>query len=173
MSAVEQELAALLERVAQLEQQVAANNARTTPAAPPEPYQAPPIVPRSTVPLGAIRGDDGLPRDYRELRQLAVAVALGRGDLMPGGEKVRADYVPLMVKLHGLRTRGLSWRAAMGEVPGLDAPSEGETAHEARAVRSQLRALWDGVLPVLGAFHKRLPGAGGRDLTETFRRLLL
>lgn len=167
-----QDLEAVFARLADLEAAVAAQDARSVPAPLPELYRPQPPVQRTTVALATLRGQDGLPRDFRVLRQLAAAVALGKGDPLPGA-MVRREYVPVMVKLHGLRARGLSWRAAYAEVPGVDTPSEGEVAHQARQLRAQLSGMWDGLLPVLAVLERRLPGSGGRDLIETFRRLLI
>lgn len=108
----------------------------------------------------------------REVRQVAVAVALSRGALTLPGAEVPADYAPDMTRLAEARADGLTWRAAFARC-GLEVPDDAEIREQARNLRGQLRGLWDGVLPVLVALERKLPNWQYEQLIDTFRALLV
>lgn len=103
--------------------------------------------------MALLSGSAGLPHDLREIRQLATAVAISRGDELPGA-KVPVDYERHVRQLHDARSRGLSWRAALVDC-GLEVPDDGDIAFRTRELRSELRGLWDQLLPVLSALKER------------------
>lgn len=165
----ETELEALIARVAELE-------ARQAPPAPEPPMQLFPAryvpTPATTTTLALMASSGVLRRlTIREVRQLAVAVALARGDLLPGAE-VPVDYEPVMVRLAEARASGLGWRAAL-EQCGLEVPDADEVAHQARTLRGELRGLWDGVEPVLAELEHRLPNWQSKSLFQNLRRLFV
>lgn len=108
----------------------------------------------------------------REVRQVAVAVALSRGALSLPGAEVPADYTPDMVRLAEARADGLTWRAALVRC-GFEVPDDVEVREQARSLRGELRGLWDGVLPVLGELERRLPNWQHKELVDSFRELLV
>ena len=107
----------------------------------------------------------------REVRQLSVAVALARGDMLPGGV-VPVSYERPMLELHEARAEGLTWRAAF-ERCGLEVPDEDEIAHRARTLRAQLRGLWTGLESLLGPLQTVCNPVAWSNATEYLRRLLV
>lgn len=145
---------ALQDRVSQLEAQLA----RLLPPPAPEPL-LPPIPARQEpvapimMDLALLAGSQGLTHDLRVLRQLSVALALSRGDELPGA-RIPVSYEPDIRHLAAARDRGLGWRAALVECD-LEVPDDGDIAFRTRELRSELRGLWDGLLPVLDGLKQR------------------
>lgn len=145
--------AALQDRVAQLEAQLA----RLLPPAVFEPelptiYRQEPAPPELTD-LALLAGSQGLPHDMRALRQLSVAVALSRGDELPGA-RIPVSYESDIRRLASARDRGMGWRAALVACD-LEVPDDGDVAFRTRELRNELRGLWDQLLPVLDALNER------------------
>lgn len=162
--------AALQDRVAQLEAQLA----RLLPPVVVEPelpnvyrqeYVQPPMFD-----LALLGGSQGLPHDLRALRQLSVALALSRGDELPGA-KIPVSYEPDVRSLAAARERGLSWRAALVEC-GLKVPDDGDVAFRTRALRAELRGLWDNLLPVLDGLRERGNALQVNNLLQHLRELV-
>lgn len=131
--------AALQNRVAQLEAQLA----KLLPPVAVEPElpavsAIPEYVPPVLVDLVLLAGAQGLTYDLRELRQLATAVALSKGDELPGA-KIPADYKPHIRQLAEVRARGLTWRASLIEC-GFEVPDDGDIAFQTHELRSSLFA---------------------------------
>lgn len=134
-----------------------AHLAPPTPAAP------------TTVTIGTLLGDPGLPRDARLLRRLLEAVALCEGAPSPGRE-VPTAWVPLVRQLHAARSRGLSWRAALSEV-GLTPPDDLTPLLQQR--QRALAAAWALLPGILGRVEERTPGIGRQRLRDHLRQLLM
>ena len=107
----------------------------------------------------------------REVRQIATAVALSRGDALPGGA-VPISYEGPMLELAKARAEGLTWRAAL-EKSGLEAPDDSEITHRARALRGELRGLWDGFEALLGPLKVVTNPVAHTNFIEYLRRLLI
>ena len=107
----------------------------------------------------------------REARQLSVAVALARGDMLPGGV-VPVSYERPMLELHQARLEGLGWRAAF-ERCGLTPPDDDEIAHQARTLRGQLRGLWDGLEGLMGPLKTVCNPVAFQNFIESLRQLLI
>lgn len=140
-----------------------AERVRTSPQ-----FAAPTITEGATVPIRTLVGSQGLPHDARVVRRLLEALALARGVTSPAQE-VPAAWVPLVHHLHAARSRGVSWRAALGAV-GLEPPVDLTTfvAERERA----LRELW-GKLPEVGSAALRLNnGVSQARLREALKRTL-
>ena len=88
----------------------------------------------------------------RELRQLAAAVALCKGEAIPV-DTVPNDYLPLMKGVHVALASGLSWRKALAEV-GLTLPTEEKVLEQVGMLRNDLRSLWPQILLVTGALQR-------------------
>lgn len=162
--------AALRDRVAQLEAQLA----RLLPPVVVEPelpnvYRHEPVAP-VMFDLALLGGSQGLPHDLRELRQLSVAVALSRDDELPGA-KIPVSYEADIRQLHDARERGLGWRAALVACE-LEVPDAGDIAFRSRELRSELRGLWDALLPVLDALKERGNALQVTNLLVFFRGLV-
>ena len=148
------EAVALSERVAQLEAQLA----RLLPPVVVEP-ELPPVprvsvyTPPPMIDLVVLSGSQGLTHDLREIRQLATAIALSRGDELPGAQ-IPADYEPQIRQLAEVRARGLSWRASFSEC-SFALPDDSDIAFQTRELRSSLKGFWDDLLPVLSALRER------------------
>lgn len=169
------ELETLQAQVAALEARLAASEMQRPEVAAvmaaPAPFAHLPSRPvETTVHVSSLRGSQGLPHDLRELRELAVAVALGRADQLPG-PVVPVQYEPDIRRLHEARSRGLTWRAAMEDV-GLEPPTEVEVGDHARALHEQLPVLWDDAAPVVEALKRRLPGFKFDDLIRHLREIV-
>lgn len=163
--------AALQERMAELEALVARLLPPPSPEAQlPQLYLRQQHVAPVLVDLALLAGSVGLPHDLRELRQLSVAVALSRGDELPGA-KIPVDYESAIRRLAEARGRGLSWRVALGEC-GLDAPDAGDIAFRTRELRSELRGLWDGLLPVLDGLRERGNALQVSNLLSFLRKIV-
>lgn len=164
------EIRSLIERLAQLEARLANSG---VPELPPIVMHAthsytPPI----TTPVASLMASGALRyASVREVRQLSVAVALARGDALPGGE-VPVSYEQPMLALFRARAEGLSWRAAL-ERCGLIPPDDVEIAHRARTLRSQLRGLWDGLEGLLGPLQTVCNPVAYSNFVEYLRRLLV
>ena len=162
---------ALQDRVAELEALVA----RLLPPVVVEP-ELPPVstipayVPPPMIDVVLLSGSMGLPHDPREIRQLATAVALSRGDELPGA-KIPADYERDVRRLHEARARGLSWRVALVAC-GLEVPDGGDIAFRTRELRSALKGLWDDILPVLDALKERANALQVEKLLSFLRQLV-
>ena len=164
------ELEQLMARVRDLEQRL---EARTAP--PPElmPISSPRVYDLPvTVSIASLMASGPLRHcSVREVRQLSCAVALARGDMLPGAE-VPVSYESPMLELHQARAEGLGWRAAF-ERCGLEAPDDSEITHRARALRGQLRGLWDGVENLLGPMRTVVAPVAWANAIEHLRRLLV
>lgn len=145
---------ALQDRVAELEAMVARLLPPPSPEAQlPQLYLRQEFVPPVVMDLALLAGSTGLPHDLRELRQLVTAVALSRGDELPGA-KIPVSYEADVRSLAAARERGLGWRAALVE-SALEVPDDGDVAFRTREIRSELRGLWDALLPVLDGLRER------------------
>ena len=128
-----------------------AERVRTSPE-----FAAPIIKEGETVPVRTLVGSQSLPRDARRVRRLLEALALAHGVPSPAQE-VLAAWVPLVHRPHAARSRGASWRAALGEV-GIEQPID-LTPLVAERERT-LRELWD-KLPEIGGAALRLHNGVG------------
>lgn len=148
------ETEALKSRVAELEQMVARLLPPPSPEAQlPQLYLRQEYVPPVVMDLALLSGSTGLPHDLRELRQLATAVAISRGDDLPGAQ-IPVSYEADIRHLAAARERGLGWRAALVACD-LEVPDDGDVAFRTRELRSELRGLWNQLLPVLDALKER------------------
>lgn len=164
------DLEALAAKVAELEQRLAAAAPPPAPEVLPVVVRAPFVyTPPATKTLGILAAELR-PLNVREVRQLACAVALCRGEPLPGAE-VPSSYEPLMRRLAALRAAGRSWRAALTEV-GLEVPDDGEIAFQARQLRDGLTSMWDDVAALLSKLEVKLPNYLFPQLTQTLRPLL-
>ena len=157
-------------RVRDLEQRL---EARTAP--PPElmPISSPRVYDLPvTVSIASLMASGPLRyMSVREVRQLSCAVALARGDMLPGGV-VPISYEGNMLELAAARAEGLTWRAAFERV-GLECPDESEITHQARTVRGQLRGLWDGVEGLMGPLKTVCNPVAFQNFIESLRQLLI
>lgn len=161
--------------VAELRQQLAELRALLPGAEPPLQIRPPRYepTPPTTKTLALIGSSGPLRRlTIRQIRQLAVAVALSRGALTLPGAEVPADYAPDMERLADARDEGLSWRAAL-ERCGLEVPDDSEVRDQAQTLRGELRGLWDGLEPILGELQRRMPNWQYLQMLDTFRVLLV
>lgn len=162
------ELEALRAQVAQLEARLAPAPSMLPTVRRPDPVYVPPV----TVSVASIMASGPLRYcTVREVRQLAAAVALARGDDLPGGS-VPVSYEVDMLALHAARAEGLTWRAAMDRC-GLTPPDDGEVAHRARALRGQLRGLWSGFEGLLGPVQTVVAPVAWGNAIEHLRRLIV
>ena len=165
------DLETLLNRVRDLEQRLDARSASPPELMPiissPRVYDLP-----VTVSIASVMASGPLRyATVREVRQLSCAVALARGDMLPGAE-VPVSYEVPMLELHRARAEGLSWRAALDRC-GLEVPDDGEVAHQARALRGELRGLWSGVETLLGPLRTVVAPVAWANAVEHLRRLLV
>jgi hypothetical protein len=128
--------------------------------------------PPPTKGYGDILGGDPFRRlGGRKTRQLAVAVAVSRGEPTPVGA-VPSGYLRDMEHLAAARAKGLSWRAALSEC-GLEVPDESEVAHQAWVLRGALGGVWGSLEPVMSVLEDRLVGNVKQDLYGHLQRLLV
>lgn len=162
------ELRSLVDRLAQLEARLAASEPPTPPIIRPAPYS---YTPPTTVKIASLMSSGPLRYvSVREVRQLSVAVALARGDALPGAE-VPVTYERPMLELAKARAEGLTWRASLVRC-GMTPPDESEVAHQARALRGQLRGLWSSFESLLGPVSTVTSPVAQQNLVESLRRLL-
>lgn len=140
-----------------------AERERTSPR-----FAAPEIEADLTVPIRTLIGSRGLPHDARVLRRLLEALALGYSVPSPA-QDLPAAWVPLVHRLYAARSRGLSWRAALGEV-GLEPPAAltPPVAERERALHN----LWDRLSGLGGAALRLNNGVVQARLREALKRLL-
>lgn len=165
------DLEQLVARLAALEARLAASEPPTPPVVSPAPYTYTPPV---TVSVASLMASGPLRyASVRAVRQLATAVALARGDALPGGT-VPVSYEGPMLDLHRARAEGLTWRAAL-ERCGLEVPDDSEIAHKARALRGELRGLWSNFESLLGPVQVVTAASpvAWQNLVEHLRRLLV
>ena len=93
-----------------------------------------------------------LPDTPRELRRLAAAVMLCKGEVI-SFDAVPHDYLPLMKGVHTARVNGLSWREALAEV-GLELSDEQKMLAQIEIVREDLRSLWPQIQRVTGVLQR-------------------
>lgn len=164
--------AALQDRVAELEAMVARLLPPPSPEALlPQLYLRQEYVAPVAMDLALLAGSTGLPHDLRELRQLVTAVALSRGDQLPGA-KIPVSYEADIRQLHEARSRGLTWRAALVACD-LEVPDDGDVAFRTRELRSELRGFWDQLLPVLDGLKERGNGLQVGNLLSFLRGLVI
>ncbi len=162
----------LLSRVRDLEARLEARTAPAPAMLPiayrPDPVYTPPV----TTTIASLMASGPLRYcSVREVRQLSCAVALARGDMLPGGV-VPVSYEGPMLELAAARAEGLTWHASF-ERCGLTPPDDGEVAHQARTLRAQLRGLWDGLESLLGPLQTVVNPVAWQNFVEYLRRLLV
>ena len=163
------EIRSLAERLAQLEARLANSGVpEIVPiTSPPRVYDLP-----VTTTIASIMASGALRYlSVREVRQLSAAVALSRGEALPGGV-VPVSYEGDMLELHQARAEGLGWRAAF-ERCGLTPPDDDEVAHQARTVRGQLRGMWDGLEGLMGPLKTVCNPVAFQNFIESLRQLLI
>ena len=171
MTTTVRDLEQLLNRVRDLEARLDARSAPAPELLPivssPRVYELP-----VTVSIASLMASGPLRYStVREVRQLATAVALARGDALPGGV-VPVSYEAPMLELAAARAEGLGWCAAF-ERCGLEVPDESEVAHRARALRGELRGLWTGLESLLGPLQTVCNPVAWQNCVEYLRRLLV
>lgn len=103
----------------------------------------------------------------REVRRLAVAVSLCRGNVLHGNDVPR-EYAGIMRQLAAARGRDLGWRAALAEV-NLTPPDDDEIALQARSFAEGLTPLWDSVSSVLATLEVKVSSSVFANMLSKLR----